>query len=309
LTGETVSGTAGAASLNSDEATLTSAGRYCWRAEYSGDAALGVPASTDPANTTNVSECFSIGPVDPTLTTLAGDDVTLGSPITDTATLLGTALQPGTGGGGGAETIAPGSINALASTQANANGTITFTLVESGDCTTVPTGFTPIDVTVDGDSDTDTEYTASFTPLAIGSYTWIATYGGDDPNTNGATTSCPDANEEVTVGGTSSLATDQDWLPNDTATLTGDTNLTGTLTFQLYTGDNCGVTDGEAVAGQSYSPTVADAASGSTFSTSNTTFVVKEADSGNYSWLVTYVDDNLESPDPVCETTEITIVD
>ena len=129
------------------------------------------------------------------------------------------------------------------------------------------------------------------------------------PTRSEPTTSCPDANEEVTVGGTSSLVTDQDWLPNDTATLTGDTNLTGTLTFQLYTGDNCGVTDGEAVAGQSYSPTVADAASGTTFSTSNTTFVVKEADSGNYSWLVTYVDDNLESPDPVCETTEITIVD
>ena len=39
--GETVNGTAGAASLNSVSATLTKAGNYCWRAEYSGDSAVG----------------------------------------------------------------------------------------------------------------------------------------------------------------------------------------------------------------------------------------------------------------------------
>ena len=75
--------------------------------------------------------------------------------------------------------------------------------------------------------------------------------------------------------GTSSLATSQDWLPNDTATLTGDSNLNGTVTFQLYTGDNCGVTSGAAISGQSStSTTFTNKVSGSTFSTNNTTHKV-----------------------------------
>jgi hypothetical protein len=301
--GETVTGNAGTASVNSDTATLTSAGRYCWRAEYSGDASVGIPASIDPADTTNVSECFSIDPEQPTLTTSAGADVVLGNPVEDTATLTGTAKQPGTDGVG-----ADGSINATAGTQANAGGTITFSLVGPDDCVSVPAGFTDIDVTVDGDSDADTEYTASFTPTAIGEYTWVASYDGDSPNTLGASNGCPDADEEVVVGGTSGISTAQDWLPNDTATLTGDTNLSGTLTFQLYTGDNCGATSGTAVSGQEYIVNVDNALSGSEFSTSNTTSFL-EADSGTYSWKVTYDDDNLEDPAPSCETTILTIDD
>jgi hypothetical protein len=109
-TGETVSGAAGTANLNSDTATLTSAGRYCWRAEYSGDSTVGIPASKDPSKSVatggTTSECFTIAPVQPILTTAASDDVTLGTSITDTASLTGTAKQPGTGGLGGAETIA-----------------------------------------------------------------------------------------------------------------------------------------------------------------------------------------------------------
>ena len=44
-------------------------------------------------------ECFNVTPVTPTLTTSAGADVVLGNPITDTATLTGTANQPGDNGG------------------------------------------------------------------------------------------------------------------------------------------------------------------------------------------------------------------
>src|SRR5206468_2754176 len=38
----------------------------------------------------------------------------------------------------------------------------------------------------------------------------------------------------------------QDWLPNDTATVTsaGSTALNGSLTFTLYSGNNCGATSG-----------------------------------------------------------------
>ena len=117
-----------------------------------------------------------------------------------------------------------------------ADGTITFTLFGPNNCTSVPTGFVPIVVNVNGDG----TYTASFTPTQIGTFTWVAVYSGDSPNTLGAgPTSCPDVNEEVVVTGQSALSTAQDWLPNDTATITGPTNLNGTLTFTLYTGADC----------------------------------------------------------------------
>jgi hypothetical protein len=308
--GETVSGSGGSASVTSDTATLTSAGRYCWRAEYSGDAAVGVPASTDPAKSVadggNTLECFKINPVQPTLTTTASADVTLGNPITDTASLTGTAKQPGTDG------VGPGgTINATALTQAAAGGTITFTVQGPGNCD--PSGLTVSGspVTVSGDN---TSYgPVSATPTVIGKYTFVATYSGNSPNTLGAAGSCPpganDGDEEVTVTGTAALSTAQDWLPNDTATLTGDTNLTGTLTFTLYTGNNCGATSGAAVAGQQYIVPVSNAVSGSTFSTSNQTFKVTTSNAGAYSWKVTYDDNNLQDPAPRCEVSTVSITD
>jgi hypothetical protein len=310
LTGEPVVGTNGSATVDSDTATLTSAGRYCWRAEYSGDASVGIPGSSDPENTTppdtSVSECFSIGPVQPTLTTMAGADVILGNPITDSASLTGTAKQPGTDG------VGPGgTINATAPTQAAAGGSITWTVKGPDDCDASGLAVTGTPATVAGDGSYGP---VSATPAVIGVYTFVASYNGSSPNTLGAgPSSCPpsatDGDEEVTVGGSSSVATTQDWLPNDTATLTGDTNLNGTLTFQLYTGNNCGVTSGDVVANQFYSVDVNDAATGSTFSTNNTTSFV-EANSGTYSWKVTYDDDNLADPAaPTCETTTITIDD
>ena len=304
-TGETVSGTGGAATVNSDTATLTSAGRYCWRAEYSGDSSVGVPASTDPSDTTNVSECFKVNPITPTLTTSASADVVLGNAITDTASLTGTAKQPGTDG------IGPnGTINANAASQASAGGTITFVVNGPGDCDPSGLTVTGSPVTVSGDN---TSYgPVSATPTALGTYTFVATYSGNSPNTLGAAGTCPpaatDGDEEVTVTGTAGLATAQDWLPNDTATLTGDAVLNGTLTFDLYDDATCGGAGGSVVYGEP-DITVTNAASGSTFSTTNTTFLVEEADSGNYSWLVTYDDNVLDDPDPTCETTAITIDD
>jgi hypothetical protein len=284
--------------------TLTSAGRYCWRAVYSGDSSTGVPGSSDPTSSTDTSttECFKVNPVQPTLTTLAGDDVVLGDDITDKATLSGTANQPGTDGVGPGNTI-----NATAATQDPADGSITWSVDGPDNCTASGLSVTGSPATVSGDDD----YLASATPTAIGEYTFIATYDGSSPNTLGAGPSaCPNTvdDEAVNVTGTAGLSTAQDWLPNDTATLTGDANLNGTLTFTLYDDGTCGDDGGTAV----YSPsaiTVTNKASGSTFSTTNTTFKVKTADSGNYSWLVSYTDNNLGSPDDTCESTAITVTD
>jgi hypothetical protein len=309
--GETVSGSAGTATVNSVNATLTSAGRYCWRAEYGGDSAVGIPASSDSRST----ECFTVNPVTPTLSTTASADVTLGNPITDTASLTGTAKQPGTGGLGGAETIAPGSINALATTQNPAGGTITFTVLGPDSCSASGLTVTGSPVTVSGDNASYGPVSA--TPTAIGKYTFVATYSGNSPNTNGAgPSSCPpaasDGDEEVIVSGVATLATAQKWLPNDTAHITGPagTTLSGTVTFTLYNDGTCGtgtgtsqysvtrnvVTDADA----SPAPTANDRY----VSTTNTAFFVTVAnDAVAWSWKVSYDDANLTDPADKCEST------
>ena len=284
----------------SDAAEVTSAGEYCWAAFFTSDT-VGVPDAEDATE----GECFTVNPVTPTITTEATSTVVLGNEIDDVATLSGTANQPGD------PVIDPTTAGGPA------NGTITFSLYGPSDtavCTAENLIGTSV-VDVSGDSTLTNVYRASdgtvtgtLEPPAVGTYYWIAVYSGDPPNTNDAEGECGDDGETTTVTGTADLSTAQDWLPNDTATLTGDTNLNGTLTFVLYDDGTCGDDDGTAV--YTEDPiTVTNAASGSTFSTTNDSFVVKEADSGSYSWLVTYTDDVLDSPDPVCEVTDITITD
>jgi len=290
----------------SGTANLTSVGRYCWRGFFDSDT-VGVGDQTD----SSAGECFEVLPVTPTLTTSAGPDVILGNPIEDHAFLTGTAFQPGTDG----PNATYPSINATMVTPAD--GSITFTLLGPDDCLSVPVGFVPIVVTVSGDRSPPgpPSYDAAFTPLQVGTFTWVATYSGDGPNTlSGDPTTCPDTNEAVVVTGTSQLATAQDWLPNDTATITGDTNLNGTLTFQLYTGNNCGATSGAAVVGQDYSFTLTNASSPATRSTTNgsdpaNTFKVTDANEGSYSWLVHYDDTTLTDPPDRCETSTVSITD
>jgi hypothetical protein len=284
--------------VDSADATLTSVGRYCWRGEFD-SATEGVPDAVDARST----ECFEVTPVTPTLTTDAGNNVTLGDPITDTATLTGTATQPGTNG----PNATYPTINAT--NGAPANGTITWSVKGPDDCDDSGLAVTGSPATVSGDA---TYGPVSATPTAIGLYTFVAEYSGDAPNTLGAGPSaCPDPThtEEVTVIGEAALTTAQDWLPNDTATLTGPSNLTGTLTFTLFTGDNCGATSGAAVPGQEYIVPVVNAPSGTDFSTGNTTFVVDASNQGSYSWLVHYDDDNLTDPADECETSTVSITD
>jgi hypothetical protein len=218
----------------SDSVTVTSAGRYCWRADFSGDTTAGVPGSSDGGP---ITECFTVNPRQPTLTTQAGSSpVNFGSAVTDTATLGNTANQPGTGG------LGNGSINPTTAGAA-AGGTISFTLYKS-DCTTVATGTGgpfPLTAAVSGDG---TYGPVSFTPDAPGTYHWVATYGGNLPNTLASLASASvcgvDPNEDVIVRQIpTSIATAQSAYPNDSATITssivGD-NLPsgGTVIFRLY---------------------------------------------------------------------------
>jgi hypothetical protein len=270
---------------NSPTATVSAAGRYCWRADFT-SGTNGVPNKSDSKS----SECFIVNPVTPALTTQAGSSpVDFGNPVTDTASLTGTAHRPGTGGPAGSD----GSINA-ATPGVDAGGTITFTLYKA-DCTTLATGTgqNPQTTSVSGDG---TYGPVSFTPDAPGTYHWVASYSGDSPNTNATShnSSCDDANEDVVVRqiGTD-IKTKQSWTPNDTATVSAESgNLVagGKVLFELFTSADC---SGSSV----YSEEVAvPGGNGSAeVGTNNTTYTITTgytdpADStvGKHSWKVTY---------------------
>ena len=176
----------------SDAATVTSAGRYCWRGEFT-SATPGVPNSTDAT----AGECFTVAPKQPTISTQASANVALNSPVHDTATLAGTANQPGT----------PNVINPTTA-GGPAGGSITFKLYGPSatavctDANLVYTSPTPIAVSGDGNY-----VSGNFTPTVVGTYRWIASYTGDPPNTLGVSGACTDANESVVVSNSSLTTT------------------------------------------------------------------------------------------------------
>ena len=87
----TLSGSAYPATVLSPTAYVTSAGRYCWRATFSGDSVNGIPGSSDARAT----ECFTVDPVTPLLGTTAGADVNIGEAVTDQASVSGLATPAG----------------------------------------------------------------------------------------------------------------------------------------------------------------------------------------------------------------------
>ncbi len=238
--------------------------------------------------------------------------VDFGQPVYDVAFLTGTANQPGSNGGFGGTYL---SINATNGDPAV--GTITFTLVGPGDCTTVAT---TEDVSVNGDGFYPT---TGFTPGEPGDYHWQAVYDGSPPNTlgtshndgNDGNAACSDTGEDVTVRQIpTAIATDQSWYPNDTATVTAQSgNLVagGTIKFRLFgpteafdstpamTGlENCQADDGtNSALGLVYKETsgaldggASDTASTTNGSDPNTAFAVDGATSptDTFYWRVIY---------------------
>jgi hypothetical protein len=257
----------GSKTATSDAATVTAAGDYCWSAHFT-SGTTNVPDSDDDGT----NECFTVTPVTPTLATTAGDDVVLGNPVSDTATLSGTSNQPGT------PAINPTTAGAAA------GGTIRFTLLKN-DCSTLATGTgtNPQTVPVSGNG---TYGPVSFTPNTIGTFHWKAEYipATGDPNNIGSTHNgdCSNTNETVVVTSVkSSLSTTQSFIPNDSARVSAPAggNLAGSVTFKVFENATC---QGTAI----YSQTVSvSGASPQIVGTSNTTVSTTAA---NVSWLVDY---------------------
>jgi hypothetical protein len=128
---------------------------------------------------------------------------------------------------------------------------------------------------------------AEFEPTLPGRWCWRGDYtpaAGSpyDADSDFSTGECLDV---VTIP--TAVSTDQDWTPNDSATVSTETGtLSGSVTFTLF-GPNDSDCNGTAVYEEEVD--LEGGSSSETVSTSNDgDFVVDESNAGTYSWLVEY---------------------
>jgi len=253
---------------------------------------------------------------DAAMTTQASTNgtVTPGTAVTDTATITVTG----------------------AASPDDPTGTVTFFLcgpIATGDCgtsggTNVGTGTlvggTPDDGIATAQSPTvnDSSQTGARGTLAAGRYCFRATWPGDSNYTTPLNVT-NDTTECFTVADTTTAATAQTWLPNDSATITsaGDSDLDGTVRFQLYSDGECGA-DGGTVLYQEDVDIPASTASPHTVNTTNgdgdpatglaADLVFDVSDSTvNVSWRVVFTSDDtgVGGSTANCETSTGLIID
>jgi len=153
--------------------------------------------------------------------------------------------------------------------------------------TTCPTTGTTFDTKdLVGATKVGNEYSvtsAAFTPTAAGDYCFSASWPGDVVYTGGpfSDTSATECFTVTTIA--TSLTSAQSYIPNDTVTVSAQdlSNPPGTVTFELYTGDNCGATSGSLLGTFTDTVTAGD----NTASTNNTTISTTAA---NVSWKVKF---------------------
>ncbi|MCA1690148.1 MAG: PKD domain-containing protein, partial [Actinobacteria bacterium] len=205
----------------------------------------------------------------PGLTTqVASAALTLGSSTTDRATL----------------TTSPGS--------PAPTGTVTFQVYGPADpsCTGPPLATSTSQVTGGG------AQSASFTPTAVGTYRFVASYGGDVAN-NPAATACGDPGEAVVVKGQPAISTHVAQAAvgvgqaiSDTATVIAGQGVpapTGTVTFKIY-----GPSDATCAGTPAF--TVIANLSGGTATSSPPTFTADST--GTYRFVATYTGDASNNP-------------
>jgi hypothetical protein len=245
----------------------------------------------------------------PSMTTLASNTGTVGpgTAVHDTATITvsGGTSPPDPTGTVTFFLCGPNTSKTACTTGGTNIGT--GTLGDAGENPTTPT---------DGKSHADSpNVNTSAAKLAPGFYCFRAQWPGDT-NYPGALSFTNNSDECFRVQDTSSMNTAQDWIPNDTATVTSanGTALNGGVVFTLYDGAITCATPGNATV--LYGPetqTLTAAASPAQVSTSNSGANVVKITSGTsrvVTWKVVFTssDDGVASPaSPTCETTTMTI--
>ncbi|HET7029765.1 MAG TPA: hypothetical protein VFI34_04600 [Candidatus Limnocylindrales bacterium] len=232
--------------------TPTQAGFYCWRAEYAPDANSQYLAGT---HTNQTTECFEVVKNAPAISTSANQTVSVGQAIADSASLTGATSDAG--------------------------GSITFKAYGPGDtdCSNAA-AFTSSAFPVNGNGSYGP---ASFTPATAGTYRWIASYTGDAKNAS-ATGQCNDTGETDTVNKVSPQIATQASASvvvggkiSDTATVSGGSSPSGSVTFVLYApGDTTCQTPIFTSANR---PLSSGAATSAEYTTTQ---------AGTYRWIATY---------------------
>lgn len=211
-------------------------------------------------------------------------------------TLCGQAGSTESVKGAGAVTVAsnPSAISVGQSASATATlsadsptGTITFVAYSSPTCSNSSLAYAGTPVNVNGNGG----YTSgSFTPAAVGTYYWVASYSGDSNNSPGSN-SCGSIGSTLTVGRSSPVVSDSA-SPSTvtfglgagaTAVLSGGVNPTGSVTFSLYSGSCSG--------SLAYTASVPVTGDGSYKSPSFTT-----TSTGSFYWVASYSGDTNNNP-------------
>jgi hypothetical protein len=250
--------------------TVSRAGTYRWVATYSGDDnnnAAGPTPCGDPTETIRIARAR------PTLTTVTSGATVFDNPISDTATL-----------GGGADPT----------------GTIIFKVYgpDNANCSGRPAHVFRVPV----NRGNDVYSSGNFTPPAVGTYRWVASYTGDGFNA-AAHTQCGDPAEEQVVAHpvaqpslTTSVVPSTELAPagvpiRDTATLSGGSQPPapapgGHVVFKVYGPDNISCT--RPAAGTSVIPVSGDG--------TYTSGAFTPTEAGVYRWVAFYTGDDLNKP-------------
>jgi hypothetical protein len=208
--------------------------------------------------------------------------ITLGQSITDSAEIEGTG------------------IGAPAPT-----GTVNFfvcgPLAAGALCTSGGTAIGSVDLSANTDNPV-TVQSDPFMPTAAGRFCFRAELV-DDPFYEDASDSRE--NECFTVTDTSTVATAQKWLPNDSATVTsgGGSTLFGSVAFTLYDNGTC---DGNVLYSQSVD-IADDTPSPATVATSNTNVFVNASATVSWRAVFTSSDPNVSGNTSGCEVSTLTI--
>jgi hypothetical protein len=206
----------------SDAYSVTAAGRYCWRAEFT-SGTTGVPDAKDGST----DECFTVTPLTPTINTqvkkVIGDsNVTSGSTVPIGTAVYDTAI--------------------LSSSTTNAGGTVRYRLYTNNTCTTLDTSTagtafnSQADVTV---TNATVPKSANITLNTAGTFYFQATYQtGDANNVAGATSAC--TSETVIVQAAPVVHSTPVVQIKDSVTVTGlSASPTGNLVVGIYTDNTC----------------------------------------------------------------------
>jgi len=258
----------------SDTTALTKTGTDYWVAFYKGDTLNQAATSGCKAEPVTVKKAT------PKISTTAGTESPspgiVGSPVTtsDTATL---------------------------STAFKATGTVTFQLLPPGGTSTacgspavtltLKKGVTPstkgTSVTIpvtNTQARTTSVYAVTFTPTAVGTYHWVAKYGGDTNNKPATELGCTASGEKVPVAkATPTLKTIM--FLGDIANVTKGDSPAGTIIFKLYNGASC---TGTIVF--TYSINLSGGTANTLASLATKLSTAKLANGKTYSWTVTYKD-------------------